>query len=153
MAPGQRCVIDRSVWRGADAVWSGPARSIEDHNFAGLWIEASVDATLAGEPEDATPVEGGRVEVRARTSCRQRKASDCLGCRVDAHDGIQPAIGDPGGTVRPDDNAMWCRSLAQLDMVCLAGRRIEPAQLAGPLGGVPDRAITRRRNVMRVGAG
>ncbi|KFB72764.1 MAG: hypothetical protein AW09_002030 [Candidatus Accumulibacter phosphatis] len=70
----------------------------------------------------------------------QRPAPDFPSRRVDAHDGIQSAVSDPGRTVRTNDHPVRGRAFPQSDLFDLAVRRVDPAKRALPLRRVPDRA-------------
>src|SRR5262249_15419670 len=60
---GQRGVPDLARRRHRDAIGPTPARRGPGVDLAGLRIDASVDATLAGEPDDATLVDHRSVEI------------------------------------------------------------------------------------------
>ncbi len=72
---------------------------------------------------------------------------------VDADDGVEAAVGDPGRPVGTHDHAVRRRARPQRDAPDAPGARVEPAQLPGVLGGEPDRAARSRRHVVRVRAG
>ena len=75
-----------------------------------------------------------------------------LRLRIDARDRVLPALGDPGRAVRPDDHAVRRRALAERDLLDLAGLRIEDAERALALRRVPDGAVRRGRDVVRMRA-
>ena len=149
---GERGVPDLAVRRGGDAVGAGAFRRFPGLDLAGRRIDAAIDAVLPGEPEDALAVEGRGVEVGVREIRRQREQLHRLGRRIDARDGVLPALGDPGGAVGPDDHAMRRSTRPERNLRHLAGLRIEDAERALALRGVPDRAVRRRRHVMRMRA-
>src|SRR5439155_27390623 len=62
-------------------------------------VESSVDAALAREPQHATLIEHSGVQVRAFAPGRQRIDADFLGHGIDAHDGVQTAVRNPGRAV------------------------------------------------------
>ena len=88
---------------------------------------------LPGEPQMRLAVERRGVEVGVGAGLRQRPGLHRLGGGIDADDGVQAAIGDPGGAVRPDDHAMGARALAQRDALDLAGLGVKPPKRAGVL--------------------
>ena len=135
-----------------DAVGSSTAGSIEDVDPPGSRVEASVDAVLAGEPEDAAPVEGGRVEVGVATPLREGMYRGLLRGRIHADDRVPSAVGDPRGPVRADDHAVGARSRAQGDVARRPRGGIEPAQRSGVLGRIPDASVRRGSDVVRMGA-
>src|SRR5581483_11693215 len=110
--------------------------------------DAAVDAVLPGEPQHALAVEGRGVEVGVGEILGQRIELDRLGGRVDAGDGVLSAVGDPGGAVGADADAVRRRLLAERELPGLPALRIEHADRALRLRGVPDRAVGRRRDVM-----
>ncbi len=98
-------------------------------------------------------VEGGGIEIGVGALARQRPGLDLLGRRIDAHDGVETAIGDPGRAVRPDDYAMRRRARPERDALDLPRFGIEPAEHPGALAGVPDGAVRCRRHVVGMIAG
>ena len=82
-----------------------PRGAAEDPQLAAPRVEPPVDPALPGEPEDAAAVERRRVEVRVAARGGQRERVDVERARVDAHDRVQPAVGDPrapsGPTITP----------------------------------------------------
>src|SRR3954470_10390841 len=78
--------------------------------------------------------------------------ADLLSFRVDPNDRILPAVGQPRGPVWPLNDAVWRRTLAEGNVARAAGLRIEDAESPDLLGRVPDLAIRRRRDIVRVGA-
>jgi hypothetical protein len=152
MAAGERGVPDVAVRRGGDPVRSGSPGGVEHAHPAAARVHAAVDAALAGEPQHPAPVEGGGVEVDGGTVARQGIAVHRLAGRVDPHDRVQPAVGDPRGAVGPDDHAVRRRPVAQRDLRGPAGLRVEAPQAAGGLRGVPDGPIAGGRDVVGVGA-
>src|SRR3546814_7004866 len=118
-------------------------------------MDSAVDAVLAGEPELAVAVEGRGVEVGVAALAGQGIALDGMSLRIDADDRVEPAVGDPWRTVRSHDHAVRRGAVAERDVQRLAGLRIESAQRALVLRGVPDRPA--RRGIgcdgVRMGAG
>ena len=112
-----------------------------------------MDAALAGEPEDALLVEGRGIEIGVGEFLRQREQLDLRGDRIDAGDGVLAALGDPRRAVRPDDDAVGRGAGPERDVLVLAGLGIEMAEKALLLAAVPHRAVGRRGDVMRIGAG
>src|SRR5262245_11330657 len=76
MVAGQRGVPDLARRRHRDAVGPAPARRSPGVDLAGLRIDASVDAILAGEPDDAALVDHRGVEIGTRKLLRQREHLD-----------------------------------------------------------------------------
>src|SRR5207247_7423970 len=105
--------------------------------------EPAVDAALAGEPEHPLRVEGGRVEISAAALGWERESDDFARDRIDTHDGVLAAIGDPRRAIKADDHAVRSGWAAQGDLLHLAGRRVQPPQFPDRLGGVPDAAVGR----------
>jgi hypothetical protein len=107
---------------------------------------------LAGKPDPATLVERRGIEVGIGGIARQRPTLDLMRLRIDAHDRILAAVGDPGCAVGPDDHAVRRRARTQHDLLELARLRIEDAELAGRLRRVVDRAAGDRccSDVVRV---
>ena len=62
------------------------------------------------------------------------------------------ALGHPRRAVGSDDHAVRGRARAERDEIDLAGRRIEPAELAVALGRVPDDAVAADGDVVREAA-
>src|SRR3546814_3682322 len=102
-------------------------------------FRSAVDAVLAGEPELAVAVVGRGVEVGVAALAGQGIALDGMSLRIDADDRVEPAVGDPWRTVRSHDHAVRRGAVAERDVQRLAGLRIESAQRALVLRGVPDR--------------
>src|SRR5438093_4816382 len=133
--------------RRRDSVRPLPARRVEHVDLSARWVEPADDPGLPGEPEDAAPVE--RRGVEALTRPRYGPAPDLARDRVDADDRVETAVGDPGRAIRTDDDAVRSRAAAERDALHLAGRGIEPPELAGTLAGEPHPAIARGRDVVR----
>jgi hypothetical protein len=108
-------------------------------------------ARLPGEPEHPALVEHRRVEIGIRKVRRQPINLHLAGDRIDAGDGVLSALGQPGGVVGPDNNAMRRRARPERHMLGLAGRRIEYAEHPEMLARIPDLAVRRRRHVVRIG--
>ncbi len=106
MAAGQGGVVDLSVRGGGNAVWPPAPWSLEDLYLADRRVQATVEAALAGEPEDAISIKGGCVQVGIAAAGGQGETLNRLGGRVYADDGVQAAVGNPGGAIRPDDDAV-----------------------------------------------
>ena len=148
----QRCVPDLAGGRGGDAIRPVTLRRLPGIDLSARRIDTSVDAGLAGEPEDAALVEGRRVEIGLLESLRQRKELHLFAFRIDARDRVQPGLGDPRRAVRPGDHAMRRRALAERHLLHLAGSRVENAERALVLRRVPDRAVGRGRDIVRMRA-
>src|SRR6185503_3127359 len=97
-------------------------------------------------------VEGGGVEVRPTSIVRQREHIDRMSGRIDADDGVLPAVGDPRRTVGADDDAMRLRAVPERDLGHGSARGIEPPESAVALARVPDRTVRSGRDVMWMGA-
>ena len=150
---GERRVPDLARRRGGDAVRPVSLRRLPRFDRARRRIEAAIDAALPGEPELAALVEGRGVEVCTLEAFRQREQLHVLRLRIETHDRVLPALGNPRGAVRSDDHAVRRRALAERDLLRFAGLRIEHAERALMLRRVPDRAVGRGRDVMRMRAG
>src|SRR5260370_9043572 len=109
-----------------------------------------MNAGLSGEPENALLIERRRIEVSVGELPRQREQLDLASRRIDASDRILPTLGDPWRAVRSDDDAMGRGAGPKWNVLVLAGLRIEAAENAFLLPAVPDRAVRRRRHVMRI---
>src|SRR5438477_8595855 len=142
-------VVDVPVGAGRDAIWTGPARRVEDRHRAAPRIEPPEDAVLSGEPEGSVPIEGRSIEARVRTVRRKREALDLVRYGIDPDDGVETAVGYPRCAVGPDDHAVRSRPRAELDCLNHPEPRIEPSELARELRRVPDAPVPRRRDVVR----
>ncbi len=111
-----------------------------------------MDAALAGEPQPAGGVERGSVEVGTRPVRRQRKPGDVVRQGIDSHDRIQATVGNPGRTIRADDHTVGPRPCSERDVAGLPGSGIEPSQVAGTLGRVPDTSVGCGGDVVRPGS-
>ena len=100
-----------------------------------------MDPVLAGEPEAARSVEGCGVEVCVWSIGWERKDGDLVGVGVDPDDRIEPAIGDLRRPRTVNDHTVWSRPGPERNVSSVSCGRIEPAQLAGALCGVPHTAI------------
>src|SRR4029079_8937637 len=147
---GERREVDLAIGTAGDPVRSGATWSIGHGHRTGLRVEATEHPALPREPERAAVlVEHRGVEVRVGTIGRQSEALDFVGDRVDPDDRVEAAVGDPRRAVRSDDHTVWRGSSAELDRLGDTELGIKPAELARELRGVPDTAVTRRRNVVR----
>jgi hypothetical protein len=72
--------------------------------------------------------------------------------RIDAHDGVLSAIGEPGRAIGALDYAVRCRLRPELDLSALTCAGIEDAKGAIALGRVLHFAIWGGCHVMRIGA-
>ena len=124
-------------------------------NVARRGIDAAVVAALPRKPRPAPAIERQRVQVGAGRRRRQLPHADRVRFRIDAHDRVLSAIGDPGRTVGADDHAVRRGIPAERNLVHLAGSRIEDAQLAGHLRRVVDRpaGFASRGDVVRMSPG
>src|SRR4029453_6199901 len=95
----------------------------------------------AREPDPAPLVERRRVEVGVAPGFGQRPALDLARPGIDPDDGVRAAFGHPRRAVGPDDHAVRRRPAPERHEVDLARGRIETAELAVALRGVPDDAI------------
>ena len=98
-------------------------------------------------------IEDGGVEVRAAPVAGQREDRDLVGVGIDPDDRVQAAVGDPGVAVRPGDDAVRRGPGTERDRPDVAGRRVEVAERAVVLARVPDAAVGRGRDVVRMRAG
>ena len=147
---GERGVPDIAARRGGDAVRSDALRRLEGVDLAGRRIDAAIDAVLPGEPEDALAIEGRGVEIGVGKIRLERGQLHRPVGGIHWRDRVLSALGDPGGAIGPDDHTMWRRARPERNLRHLAGLRIEDADRALALRGVPDRAVRRRRHVMRM---
>ena len=93
------------------------------------------------------------LRLASRRGRGQREDAYRLACRVDAHDRVQAAVGDPRRAVRADDDAVRRRAGAERDLARSSPRRrVELAERPAALRRVPDAAVRRGRDVVRVGA-
>src|SRR5262249_27836475 len=150
---GERCVIDVAGKRGGDAVRPRAQWRVEDVHLSALRIEPAENPALPGEPEDAVEIEGRRVEALGGPLRRKRGNRKLLPLLVHPDDRVQPTRGDPRRSVWPDDYPMRRRARSERDTARLSGGWIEHTQVPGPLRGVPDEAVGRRRDVVRSRAG
>ena len=72
---------------------------------------------------------------------------------VDPDDRVQAAVGDPGVAVRPGDDAVRRRAARRAGWSGRPGGRVEVAERAVVLARVPDAAVRRGRDVVRMRAG
>ena len=86
-------------------------------------------------------VEGCRIEVGIAGAFRQREERNRFCGRIDAHDGVEAAVGDPGRAVRPDNHAVGPRAAAEMNVARVARVRIQDTQRFLVLGGVPDDTV------------
>ena len=149
---GKRRVPDLTVGRRRDAVRSATAWRVERLNDAVTRVQPSVHPGLPGEPQHTVAVERGGVEVRIGVAGRQLEHLDLLGRGVHSHDRVQAAVRDPRGAVRPDDHAVRRGTRAEVDLADLPGRRVEVAERAVVLAGVPDATVGGGRDVVRMAA-
>src|SRR4029450_8152558 len=91
-------VPDLTARGRGDAVRSAPSGCAEHAHRAGPGIEATVDAALTGEPEDAAPVECRRVQVCPAGRARERIALHLRGARIDADERDRAAVRHPRRT-------------------------------------------------------
>src|SRR5262249_11863111 len=153
MVAGQRCVPDLARRCRSDAVRTRAFGRLPRIDPAGSGIGAPVDPALAGEPYDAVLVEGQRVEVGAGKFLRQREQLDLFALGVDPRDGVLPAFGQPGIAIGPDDHAVRRRTGPERNLLEPAGLGVESAGKSLALTAEPHRAVRRRRDVVREGAG
>ena len=148
VATRERGVIDVAVpvARVDHAVRPGAPRRGQDAHLS-VRSDVSVVARLTCEPEQPEAIERSGVEIHVRSG--QRIACELVRLRVDTHDRVQPAVGDPRVAVWPDDHAVRRRAVAELRHPRRAGLRIEVAELAGALRRVPDASVDRGRDVVR----
>ena len=79
-----------------------------------------------------------------------------MGDRVHAHNGVEPAVGDPRAAIGRDDHAVRRGAPArggEGNEVDRFGDRIEPAEMTGGLSGEPDtgfRVVAGAGDVVRV---
>jgi len=126
---------------------------VEDLDHTGLRIEPTVRPCLTGEPEHALGVERRGIEVGTRALVGQWECRDLEGGRIDGDDGVQPSVGDPRRTIRPDDDAVRAGAGAKRDGLDLATRRVQQAERAVVLAGVPDATVRGRGHVVGMRAG
>src|SRR5207247_4975852 len=109
---------------------------------------------LPGEPHPALLVEAERIEVHAARVGGQRPHLHRTGFRIDTHDRVLSAVGDPRCAIGANDDAMRRRARPERDLFELARLRIEDAELPGRLCRVIDRSSRprRSRNVVRMRA-
>src|SRR5439155_7836209 len=145
--PGERRVVDVpvAVARVDDPIRPGTPRRRQHAYNAAIRSHVTEVTALSGEPDEAESVEGSRVEAHIRTG--QRVAGHLVRLRVDAHDRVEAAIGDPRIAIRSDDHAVRRRAAAELRHLEGAGLRIEVPELAGALRRVPDAAVGRGRGI------
>ena len=153
VAAGERGVVDEPVARGGDAVGTWAAGCAEDLQVAGARIETPVDAALAREPQHAAAIEHRRVQVGIAGARGQAEQADRLGARVDAHDRVETAVGDPGRAVRADDDAVRRGARPERDVTRSPGARVQTAERPRVLRRVPDAAVLCRRDVVGVRPG
>src|SRR5215208_752293 len=153
VAPGKRGVVDDARRRRRDPVRSGSTRRAVDPELPRTRVEAAVDPALAGEPEPSAAVERRRVQVRVARLRREPPAADTPRARIDADDRVEAAVGDPRCAVGPHDHAVRCRAGPERDVQRLSRLRVQMSELARRLCRVPDAAVPRRRDVVRVLAG
>ena len=113
VAARERRIVDVPAGRRGDAVGSAPPRRLPHPDVVRRGIDAAVDARLAREPDPALPIEGRRVEVRVSGCRRQRPALHGASVRIDAHDRVLAAVGDPRRAVGTDDHAVRRRARPQ----------------------------------------
>ncbi len=147
-APRKRDVIDLTVRRGRDSIRSNALGRVPDRHRTGCRIETAVDAALSGEPDSPLAVEGCCVETGVGACSGQWPGLHLFGPGVDAEYGVQAAVGDPSGTIGPDNYAMRRRALTQRYALDLAVLRIELTEHAGLLARVPDGSVRRRRHIV-----
>ena len=154
MIAGERRVIDVATRRRRDAVGTSTTRRLPYFHVVRLQVDAAVVAALAGKPDVAFFIERQRVQIRIAGVGRQRPFADFVRFRIDAHDRVLSAVGDPRCTVGTDDDAMRRRSASERDFLVTSRLGIENAELAGALRGVIHRPAGggRGRDVMRPGA-
>ena len=111
-----------------------------------------IDAARAGEPQDPVLVEDAGVRPQLAEAGRHREDVDVEVARGDADDRVGALVGHPGGAVRSGDHAVRRRAAREVDLVDLAGRRIEPAESPVPLARVPDAPVRGGSDVVRMGA-
>src|SRR5208282_5241034 len=88
-------VIDLARGRRGDAIGAAAARSRPHLALPARRIEPTVIAALAGKPDPAVVVEGERVEVDVARIGGQWPHLEGMGLRIDAHDGVLAAVGNP----------------------------------------------------------
>ncbi len=152
VAARQRRVPDLAARRGRDAVGPAPTGRLEHLHLAAR-LEAPVVAGLAGEPQRPVEVERRGVEVRARCVVGQRVDVDPLRRGIDAHDRVQPTVGDPRRPVGADDHTVGRRAAAERDLPNPTRTGIEVAEGRVALARVPDAAVGSGRNVVRMTIG
>src|SRR5205823_946534 len=148
----ERGIPDVTSRSDSDAIGAAAARRSPGLDLAALGIDTAIDAALPGEPVDALLVEGSRIEVGARKVARQREYLGGARARIETHDCVLPAVGEPGSAIRTLDNAVRCRSRPKRNVFGLIGFGIENAQHTFRLARIPDRPVGARRNVMWKGS-
>src|SRR5262249_25496709 len=106
IAAGERHEIDVTAWSCGDPIRSRSLRGMEGLHLARRGIEPTVDSALPRKPEDAVAIESRGIEIGVTGVARKRPGPDCLRLRIEAHDCVEPAIGNPGRTVRTSDDTM-----------------------------------------------
>src|SRR5882757_739747 len=147
----ERRIPDVAAWRDRDTIGTVAARGSPGVHLAALGIDAAIDAALSGEPVDAFLVEGSGIEIGARKIARKREYLDGARDRIEPHDCVLSAVGEPSGASRTLRYAMGSRPRPERNMLGLAGLGIEYAQHTFGLARIPDRPVRARRNVMRKG--
>ena len=125
--------------------------SIEDIHLASAWVQPTVDTILPGKPQHPIIVEGGGVQVCSRAIRWQRKDGHLESFWGDAHDGVQPAVGDPRCPVGAHNHAMGSGTGTERRMSGLSSFRIEPPKFARTLCGVPDPTVEGGRYIVGTG--
>ena len=152
MVAGQRGVPDAAVRSGGDAIGAATERRRPDLDLPGGRVEAAVEAVLPGKPEAPLRIEHGGIQVGPGRAGRQGKDLDGEAAAIDPDDGVESAVGDPGRPLAIDDYPMRSRARAQRHLFGHPALRVEAAQCALALRGVPDPTIRGRGHVMRAGA-
>src|SRR5258708_27827717 len=82
-------------------------------------LPPAIDARLSRKPQAAARIEGGRIQIGVVTTWQWKNFNLCAG-NVDTHDGVLPAVRDPGCAVRADHNAMRCNAIPEPDVLGLS---------------------------------
>src|SRR5262249_42374438 len=149
---GQRHEPDIAFGCAGYPIGPGPLGCVPDLHVACRRVEPAVlDAVLFREPDATLAVESGGVEVSVEhTRGRQRAFLDLLRRRIDAHNGVLAAVGEPGGPIRPDDDTVRRGTLAECNSLDLAGGWVQSAGNAEVLARAPNLSAWADRHIVRI---
>src|SRR5262245_39772872 len=147
----QRYEPDIALGCAGDAIGPATLGRVPDLHVACRRVESAIDAVLSREPDATAAIESRGVEIGVgHALVRQPPYLDLLRRWIDAHDGVLTAVGKPRSAVRPHDDTVRCRVLAELNTLDLAASWIQSAGNAKVLASVPNISARPDGHIVRI---